>query len=303
MATTSKVERRRLDRDRATGSVIRIEFKDGQGHARYITADICDRSDQGIGISLITPLKPGITVSVRGKVGPDQAESQRKAVVTWCQERSNGKFQAGLEFPDGRPRESDSNSKQDAPAVELGELDCYEVMQLSPNADTETIARVYRLLAQRYHPDNTETGNSDMFVRLTEAHEILSNPERRAGYDATYRQAKRLSWKIFDQKSAPSGKEAEQRKREGILSLLYAATVQNPEGAFMTLHTFEELLGCPREHLEAALWYLRGKGFIQRGDNGRYKITVQGFDEVELGAGRAVGFKQELLEAGTQAVS
>jgi curved DNA-binding protein CbpA len=182
-------------------------------------------------------------------------------------------------------------------------MDCYEVLQLSPNADAETIARVYRLLAQRYHPDNTETGNSEMFVRLSEAYEILSNPERRAGYDANYRQAKRLQWQIFDQKSALAGKDAEQRKRQGILNLLYAATIQDPERAFMTLHTFEQLLGCPREHLEAALWYLRGKGCIQRGDNGRYKITVQGFDEVEQGDGQAIEVKQVLLEAGPDAAS
>jgi curved DNA-binding protein CbpA len=53
-------------------------------------------------------------------------------------------------------------------------------MQLSPNADAETVSRVYRLLAFRYHPDNKETGNSEMFLRLSEAHEILSDPEKRA---------------------------------------------------------------------------------------------------------------------------
>ena len=43
----------------------------------------------------------------------------------------------------------------------------------------------------------------------------------------------------------------------------------------MTAIDFEEILGCPREHLQAALWYLKGKDFIQRGDNGRYSITVR----------------------------
>jgi predicted transcriptional regulator of viral defense system len=49
----------------------------------------------------------------------------------------------------------------------------------------------------------------------------------------------------------------------------------------MTIHALEELLGCPREHLEVTLWYLREKGFIQRADNGRYLITIDGFDEAE----------------------
>jgi hypothetical protein len=44
---------------------------------------------------------------------------------------------------------------------------------------------------------------------------------------------------------------------------------------------FEQLLGCPREHLEFALWYLKGKGYVKRGDNGRFTLTVPGSDEVE----------------------
>ena len=35
--------------------------------------------------------------------------------------------------------------------------DFYEVLQISPNADPDTIHRIYRLLAQRFHPDNAET--------------------------------------------------------------------------------------------------------------------------------------------------
>ena len=37
-------------------------------------------------------------------------------------------------------------------------VDFHEVLQISPKADGETIQRVYRLLALRYHPDNRETG-------------------------------------------------------------------------------------------------------------------------------------------------
>ena len=33
-------------------------------------------------------------------------------------------------------------------------IDYYEVLQISPNADPDTVHRVYRLLAQRFHPDN-----------------------------------------------------------------------------------------------------------------------------------------------------
>ena len=38
-------------------------------------------------------------------------------------------------------------------------VDHYEILQISPNADTETIRRVYRMQAQRFHPDNLDSGH------------------------------------------------------------------------------------------------------------------------------------------------
>jgi curved DNA-binding protein CbpA len=171
-------------------------------------------------------------------------------------------------------------------------------MQLSPNADADTIQRVYRILAQRYHPDSAGTGDKEIFLRLCEAHRILIDPQLRAKYDARYRETKQLHWKIFDRAEAAKGPEAEQRKRRGILELLYAKTAQNPERATMTVFEFEQLLGCPREHLEFALWYLRGKGYVTRGDNGRFTLTVPGSDEVESPAQSWDHRNQKLLEPG-----
>ena len=42
-------------------------------------------------------------------------------------------------------------------------VDHYKPLQVSASADAETIHRVYRLLAQRYHPDNPDTGNATAF--------------------------------------------------------------------------------------------------------------------------------------------
>ena len=58
--------------------------------------------------------------------------------------------------------------------------DFYEVLQISPNADPDTIHRVYRLLAQRFHPDNQETGDPARFRQITEAYQVLSDAEQRA---------------------------------------------------------------------------------------------------------------------------
>jgi DnaJ domain/PilZ domain len=278
MSGTAKLQRRKSNRKTSDRSIVRIELKDGLGHARWVTADIIDRSEQGIGVSLMSPLKSGLTLLVSGKLGEDLTEVRRSARVSWCVEGINGACRVGLEFLDGAS--GTQHGHQIVPSDPL-ELDCYEIMQLSPNADSETIERVYRMLAQRYHPDNVQTGSAEAFIRLSEANRILSDPELRAGYDARHRDAKRLHWKIFDQAQETSGVEAEKRKRQGILSLLHAKTLADPERAAIGLLSFEDLLGCPREHLLAALWYLRGKGFIERGDNGRFTITVAGFDAAE----------------------
>jgi DnaJ-class molecular chaperone len=63
-------------------------------------------------------------------------------------------------------------------------VDYYEVLQISPNADQETIHRVYRIQAQRFHPDNRDQGNADSFRKVADAYQILGDPKKRAAYDA-----------------------------------------------------------------------------------------------------------------------
>ncbi len=160
-------------------------------------------------------------------------------------------------------------------------VDYYEALQISPNADQETVHRVYRLLAQRFHPDNRETGSVETFRLITEAYSALSEPEKRAAYDVTHREARRLTWKIFDQTSAAQGFESERRKRQGILCLLYRKRLLSPENPTLTLKDFEDLLGVPKEHLEFSLWYLKENQYVQRSDNGRHSITIKGVDAAE----------------------
>lgn len=281
MSTTETAQRRRASRKKGDPQVIRLQIKDRMGNPKWVTADLLNASANGIGISVLAPLASGLKIVVRGKLGPDQSEIVSPATVTWCIERASGHFHVGLEL--GETSASAPHSNSQAAGISE-ELDCYEVMQLSPNADADTIQRVYRILAQRYHPDSPKTGDQEIFLRLCEAHRILTDPEQRAQYDARYVETKRLHWKIFDQAKATLGPEGEQRKRQGILELLYAKTVHDPERAAMNVFDFEQMLGCPREHLEAALWYLRGKNLVKRTDNGRYSITVAGFDEVESAA-------------------
>jgi hypothetical protein len=239
------------------------------------------------------------------------ADVQLQADVKWCIEQKGGVYQVGLELSNGQSSraknerwEAEPPPGDSTPFTEDPEqLDCYEIMQLSPKATADTIHRVHRILAQRYHPDTPDTGNSEMFIRVTAAARILSDPEQRAKYDARYQATRQLHWKIFDQAEAALGPQAERAKRKGILGLLYAKAAHDIDRASMTAVDFEEILGCPREHLQAALWYLKGKGYIQRGDNGRYTITVAGFDEMESQSFMPEPSHQKLIEQGTAQVA
>src|ERR1700687_5664825 len=63
------------------------------------------------------------------------------------------------------------------------DIDHYEVLQIGRNADSETIHRVYRIMAARFHPDNPRTGNTETFLLLKRAYEALADPDLRAKYD------------------------------------------------------------------------------------------------------------------------
>jgi len=100
-------------------------------------------------------------------------------------------------------------------------VDFYELLQISPNAEPETIQRVYRMLAARYHPDNPHTGDTEMFVRLNEAYDILSEPRLRAAYDAEFQGRRSEPIGVFNHKEFALGIDGEDNRRMGILCLLY----------------------------------------------------------------------------------
>jgi DNA-binding IclR family transcriptional regulator len=102
---------------------------------------------------------------------------------------------------------------------------------------------------------------------------------------------------VFEKGEAVVGKSAERARRRGILDLLYTARVNQADQPAVSLHELEELLGCPREHLEFSLWYLKENGMLTRNDSGRYSITAKGVDQAELDESRPLNHAR-LLGAG-----
>lgn len=161
-------------------------------------------------------------------------------------------------------------------------MDYYELLQVSPTAEIETIHRVYRLLAQRFHPDNGETGNATRFRQISEAYSVLSNPEERARYDIVHAQQQKGRWKLVSTGShAENDFDMEQSVRLTLLEVLYTKRRMEPSQPAIYAFDLEEMIGRPREHLEFTIWYLASRKYIARDDNSRVLITADGVDHLE----------------------
>jgi hypothetical protein len=175
--------------------------------------------------------------------------------------------------------------------------DYYEVLQLSPRADQETIERVFRHLAKRFHPDNQETGNTERFTELVEAYRLLADVSERARYDVNYERIREGRWRMFGRDSVNSEIASDNRIRIAILSILFVARRNNPSEPGVGSVELERLLGCPEPVIRFHLWYLRENGWIIRLDMGALAITATGVDRVfELGGPGQLG--QPLLRPG-----
>jgi curved DNA-binding protein CbpA len=172
------------------------------------------------------------------------------------------------------------------------QVDYYETLQISPNADADTIQRVFRMLAQRFHPDNKDTGNADRFRALHEAYSVLSVPDRRAQYDVHHQALRQERWRFAASVKSNDDVEIEQQVRATVLEILYARRRAEPGNPSFAPYDLQQLTGQPREHLEFTFWYLLQKKFVTRDDQSRLTITAEGVDYVEQN--RGAGMRRRL---------
>ncbi len=62
-------------------------------------------------------------------------------------------------------------------------IDYYQVLGLTPEADTTQIKQAFRRLARRYHPDVAGPGSLTRFQRISEAYHVLRDPASRQRFD------------------------------------------------------------------------------------------------------------------------
>ncbi len=160
-------------------------------------------------------------------------------------------------------------------------VDHYEELQVSPRADVDTINRVFRHLAKRYHPDNADSGDPERFGRIMEAYELLIDPTARAAYDLEYERHRTGQWRLVSEAADDGTLMDDQEVRTKLLSLLYIKRKREPRNPGMGDYNLATLLDVPVEQLEFHIWYLRSKGWINREESGELAITVTGVDQVE----------------------
>ena len=160
--------------------------------------------------------------------------------------------------------------------------DYYELLEISPQATQETIHRVYRFLASRYHPDSSGTGDLDRFTQLSAAYKVLSDPARRAEYNTqrslhptTIQNPLSNTIDFMDQV------EGDQNRRLAVLAILYFRRRMYPNDPEVSLVEIERRMGFPRDYLDFTTWYLTKKRYITRADNSDFTLAVDGVDFIE----------------------
>jgi hypothetical protein len=141
-----------------------ISWSDGSGVTHSTQVQGTDFSPSGIGVLSAIEVAPGTRVYI-------QAPGENPigySVVRHCTPHENA-YLIGLELDEVAKKAREPVPRQDA-------TDHYEFLQISPNAQPETIQRVYRFLAARFHPDNAHTGDPEKFLLLNQAFEVLSIP-------------------------------------------------------------------------------------------------------------------------------
>lgn len=259
------------------------EFGDGQVGTCHPQAR--DLSDGGMRIESPIRIEPGMHVFL------DMAKYgfPLEGTVRYCVPE-DGLYRVGLEFTTETKQSLQPPSR---------DIDYYEVLQLSSKAELETIHRVYRIMAARYHPDNPESGDQEKFLLLSEAYKVLSDPSRRSQYDSLRGEEQQRPLPVFQAKAFVDDKEGETNRRLGVLCILYAQRRRDPEHPHVTLLEIEEMMGVPREHLEFTMWYLRQKKFVERTDGSDCCLTADGVDFVEEHS-PANQLLVKLLHVGTQ---
>jgi curved DNA-binding protein len=163
--------------------------------------------------------------------------------------------------------------------------DYYDTLGVARDATQDDIKRAYRKLARKYHPDvSREPDAEDRFKEVSEAYEVLKDPEKRVAYDELGH-----NWQAGQDFRPPPDWDAGFEFSGG-------GYTQQGAGAFSDF--FEELFGRAAPGGSAHRQYRRdaGRQFQYPGEDHHARVLIDIEDSIQ-GATRAITLRMPTVSA------
>lgn len=259
-AMNGHIESRKYRRERVDTPVDLI-WKDDSGQRRLEPGKMTDCSPTGAAIDSPQPLSVLSNLILRAPGIRLVALAQ----IRYCAWRGT-QYRLGVQFVERAAME---------PGDPAAEPDYHELLRVGMDGeiDHSRLDRLYRSLAARYHPDKGESGNSETFLRIAQAYQILSASEIQAESGVT-KPAQGFEW----QGTLRTLKD----KKAVVLGLLCDRRISDYRNAAVSERELESLTGLTSNEVGFILWYLRDKGAVTLiGHSSDYAISSAGIDILE----------------------
>jgi hypothetical protein len=256
MTRNGHTERRRQRRERTDAAVELIWKEDS--YRRFECGRILDTSRTGLGVACPQPMGVSSSLILRAP-GIDVLALAKVRNCAWRRTQ----YHLGIEFMEKasiKPRSPDL------------EPDHHELLRAGMAGDAERLDRVYRAMAFRYHPDNGDTGDSEIFLRISETYRILAVAQ--PPQELEIARSGGTEWQ-----TELRGLKA---KRAAVLGLLCQRRMSDYRNAYVSPGELESLTGMPSDEIGFILWYLREKGAVSGSDSSPdFAISAAGVDILE----------------------
>lgn len=159
--------------------------------------------------------------------------------------------------------------------------DHYQVLEIDPKANLDTIHQAYGKLAEKYHPRNANSGNQAKFDAINLAYEVLCDSGLRHEFDKLKGIGDDKAEFRFSGLDFFAALGHETALRAALLCLLYDRRRLKPFTPGLSMRRVENVLECTSEGLNFALWYLKQRSMVASDDKSNLQITVEGMDYLE----------------------
>src|ERR1700733_1105243 len=171
------------------------------------------------------------------------------------------------------------NSMSSSPSGKF--QDYYIVLGIEPRSDSETIQAAYTRLAQKYHPNNAETGDEEKFDQINAAYEILSDPTLRLEFDKIKGVDQDAGNPTFSGLEFFDALKRALVLRGAILCLLCDRRRLKSTKPTMSPREVETMLHTTNEELIFVVWYLKQRGLAISDDKSNLQISAEGLDYLD----------------------